>query len=102
MAQNEIHKGDIGTTLKTTVKNASVVVDISAATTKNILLGKPDGTSLTKSGSFTTDGTDGDLEYATISGDLDQIGCWKLQAHIVTSSGEWKSDLSIFEVYKNI
>ena len=102
MAVDEIHKNDIGTTLKTTVKNGSSGVDISPATTKNIILGKPDKTLLTKAGSFTTDGTDGQLEYVTISGDLDQIGCWKIQAHVVTSSGEWKSDIGTFEVHKNI
>ncbi len=102
MAQDEIHKDDVGTTLKTILKNGSSIVDISSATTKNIILGKPDGTSETKSGSFTTNGTDGQLEYITIATDLDQCGWWKIQSYIVMASGEWKSDIGNFEVHKNI
>jgi len=102
MAENEIHVQDIGTILKTTVKNGTSVVDISSATTKSIILGKPDNTSSTKDGTFTTDGTDGQLQYTTITDDLDQIGWWKIQAHVVSSSGSWKSDIGNFEVHRNI
>lgn len=102
MAVNEIHFNDIGTTLKTVLKNGSSVVNISSATTKNIILGKPDGTSLTKSGVFTTDGTDGELEYVTIANDLNQCGWWKIQSYVVISSGNWSSDIGNFEVHRNI
>jgi hypothetical protein len=103
MAQDEIHIQDIGTVLTTTLKDGTSTVDISGATTKQIILGKPDGTSSIKTGSFTTDGTDGSMYYTTISGDLNQIGWWKIQGYIVSSAGsEWRSDIGNFEVHRNI
>jgi hypothetical protein len=103
MAVDEIHIHDIGTLLLTTIKDGTSVVDISGATTRQIILGKPDGTALTKSGTFTTDGTDGKLQYTTVSGDLNAIGWWKIQAYIVTSTGgEFRSDIENFEVHRNI
>ncbi len=98
----EIHVSDIGTILRNTIKNDNVVVDISTATTKNILLKKPAGSLLTKAGVFTTDGTDGQLEYVTISGDLDESGVWQIQAYIVIGSGEWHSDIKEFSVFPNL
>ena len=60
MAENEIRVGDIGTKFQVTVKDGASVVDISSATsTKQIILKKPDGTTLTKSATFSSDGTDG-------------------------------------------
>ncbi len=103
MAVDEIHIHDIGTELVSTIKDGNAIVDISGATTKQIILGKPDGTSLIKSGVFTTDGTDGKLEYITVSGDINVIGWWKIQAYIVTSTGgEFRSDIENFEVHRNI
>lgn len=100
----EIHEGDIGTTLKAIMRNGASIVDISSATTKNIKLKKPSGAVITKAGSFTTDGTDGQLEYVTISGDLDESSLtiqWEIQAHIITPTGEWHSSKEKFSVFPN-
>lgn len=103
MAEDEIHKFDIGTILTTTIKDGIGVVNISDATTKTIILGKPDGTKLTNAGTLTTDGEDGKMYYSTVANDLDQIGWWKIQGYIVSSNGgEWRSDIGNFEVHKNI
>ncbi len=102
MAANEIHKSDIGTVFEITIKDGSAVVDISGATTKNILFKPPTATLLTKAGVFSTDGTDGKIKYTTISGDLSESGVWQVQAHIVTPAGEWKSDIIKFSVYDNL
>lgn len=102
MASGEVHQGDIGTTFKVTIKDGDTIVDISGATTKNIIFSKPDDTTLTVNGSFTTDGTDGVIQYNTVAGDLNITGLWKIQAYIVTGSGNWKSDVSYFDVYGNI
>lgn len=102
MAQDEIHKGDIGTILRRTLMDGDVVVDISSATTKNILLHNPYGVLKTKAGVFTTDGTDGALQYTTIAADLDVVGRWRLQAYIVMPSGSWHSDISDFQVFDNL
>jgi hypothetical protein len=98
----EIHVGDIGTILEATIKNINTPVDISSATTKNILLKKPAGTVLTKAGVFTTDGTDGQLQYTTISGDLNEDGVWEIQAHVILPAGNWHSDIKKFSVFPNV
>ncbi len=98
----EIHEDDIGTTLRTTIKNGAAVVDISGATTKDIKLKKPAGTVLTKPGVFTTDGTNGQLEYVTVSGDLDEDGVWEIQAHVILPAGNWHSDIKEFSVFPNV
>ena len=103
MSANEIHVGDIGTSFQVTLYDSTNIVDISGATTKTLYFLKPDGTTkLTKTASFLTDGTDGILEYLTISGDLDVSGTWKIQAKVVLPSGEWSSDIGKFKVYDNI
>ena len=54
-------------------------IDYSDATTLNIIIGYPDGTTSSKTGSFTTDGTDGLIQYATITGDLSMTGPHTIQ-----------------------
>lgn len=103
----EIHLNDIGTVFRTTIKDkacdgTSSVLDVSAATTLNLIFKKPGGTVVTKSASFTTDGTDGQIEYITVDGDLDEVGNWQIQAYIVLPSGSWRSDKGTFYVHENL
>jgi len=99
----EIHVGDIGTAFEVTVKDQDdVVVDLSSATAKEILLQKPDKTVLTKTASFKTDGEDGVIQYALAAGDIDANGLWSLQAHVVLPAGEWWSSVVIFDVVANV
>lgn len=102
MAINEIHVADIGTVFKVTVKDGTSIVDVSSSTTKEIHFGKPDGTSLIGTAVFETDGTDGIIKYTTIANDLDQDGLWQIQAFVVMSGGQWKSDIARFKVHANI
>jgi hypothetical protein len=99
----EIHVNDIGTIFRVTVQDCnSTVVDVSMALDKTITLKKPNGTVLTKDAGFYTDGTDGQIQYTAVSGDLDMAGSWKLQAHITTPSGSWSSDFHTFKVARNL
>ncbi len=99
----EVHQEDIGTIIEVTVKNGSVVVDISAATTLSIFLKKPvSATVLTKTGVLTTDGTDGKMQYTTISGDLDEEGVWQIQGYVVTAAGEWRTNIKDMSVFSNL
>lgn len=102
MPRSEIHEGDIGTQLEVAFFDGPSAVDISTATTKNILLKKPDGTLLTKAGTFVTDGSDGRIKYTTVSGDLNADGLWRIQGHVITSTGEWKTSIDGFRVYPNL
>ena len=85
-------------TCDTTVDpRVEAVKDVSGATAMDIVFLKPDGTLTTPvSGSFVTDGTDGLIEYLTLSSTLDQSGPWKGQLDI-TITGEGKKATSIIE-----
>lgn len=103
MVKDEIHKNDIGTTFKLTVKDEDdAVVDVSSASTKDILIEKPDASVLTKTSSFTTDGTDGIIEYSTISGDIDAIGKYKIQGKVILSGSTYYTDVKTFVVKDNL
>ena len=98
----EIHLDDVGTRFEVTIKDDGVVVDISAASVKEIIFKRQNGSLLTKSASFTTDGTDGRIDYTTVSGDLTQVGIWNIQAKITLGSGTWRSEVEEFEVFDNL
>ena len=103
MAHADIRVGDIGTAFRLTiVDEVEDVVNISAATTLEIRFNKPDGTSVDQAAAFRTDGTDGVIEYVTVSGDLDMPGKWQIQAYIVTPVGEWRSEVEVFWVKENL
>lgn len=100
MAQDcvDVRLNDIGTTFEVTLDDCGTVVPVNGATTQEILFKKPDGTVVTKTSVFTTDGTDGKIEYVTISGDLDQLGLWQLMGHVILPSGDWHSAIGSFQV----
>ena len=105
MPQGEMRVGDIGTVLIFTLKEteSEEILNISTATVKTILLKKPDGTVLTKTASFVTDGSDGKLKYKTISGDISIAGIWEAQAYIEMVAGEkWHSDTIVIKVFNNL
>lgn len=98
----DMHIGDIGTIIEVTLYDGGSVVNLSSATVKQFIIGKPVGATLTKNATFTTTGADGKLRYATIAGDLDEAGAYELQTYIETPAGKWKSDIGIFSVLPNI
>ena len=102
MAANEVHIGDTGTRFTLTFYDDTTLVDVSAATTKQILFLAPDGGLLTKTATFTTDGSDGKIYYDSLAADFDEKGVWCWQGRVVTPSGEWWSDVASFEVYPNL
>src|SRR3990167_532392 len=95
---NEIHKGDVGTKFLSTIQDNDVIVDISGAISKQLLFQKPDGTNITQTALFDTNGTDGKIYYTTASGDLNVIGRWSIQSKIVLAGGTWISDRYKFQV----
>ena len=103
----QAHVNDIGTIFRVTVYDmtstgGTTVADIRTATTKQFTFKRPDGTTFTKTAVFTTDGTDGDIQYLSVDGDLNVSGTWHLQAYVVTSAGNWKTDVGHFRVYENL
>jgi len=102
MAANEVHLNDVGTVFVVTVKDDTTAVDISAATTKQIIFMAPDGGKLTKAATFTTNGTDGKMQWTTVANDLDEPGTWKIQGKVVLTAGTWYTDISTFVVEGNL
>tara|TARA_R100000008_G_scaffold86692_1_gene80945 strand:- start:119 stop:445 length:327 start_codon:yes stop_codon:yes gene_type:complete len=103
----EAHVNDIGTVFRVTVydttsSGGTTVADISGATTKTFTFKRPDGTTFDKTAVFTTDGSDGNIQYLTVDGDLNIAGTWHLQAYVVTSAGSWKTTAGTFKVYENL
>lgn len=103
MSSGEIHVGDIGTIFRVTVTDQDgSIVDISGASTRLILLRDPYGKKLSKTGAFTTDGTDGKMQYASVSGDIGRAGTWKIQGKVIIPAGTFYTDITEFEVYSNV
>jgi len=75
----------------TIVDQEGFPIDISGASTKNIILKRKGAVASTVVGVFTGDGTDGELEYDTVTTDLDADGVWEIQALIIISGKEYPS-----------
>ena len=97
-----IHKDDIGTDFDITFLEAGSAVDISGATTKQLIFRAPDAGKATQAGSFITDGTDGRLRYTTVDGDIDEAGHWHIQGKIINASGTFYSSIEDFYVKPNL
>jgi hypothetical protein len=83
-----VRVGDIGTVFEASfVDEDGAVVNIGTAVTKTLTFRRPNGSTFTRAGSFTTDGSDGLLEYAAVAGDLTLEGDWQVQGAVVLGSG---------------
>ncbi len=102
----DIHVGDTGTRFELPIvdmiNDVSVAVDISSATVKTIKFRGPDNVTVSKTAGFTTDGTDGKIDYTSITNDIDQRGQWKIQAYIEMPSGKFHTSMSSFGVSGNL
>ena len=99
---SQIQEGDIGTKLLVTITDNDAIVNISSATSLSIFIKKPDGSILTRTGTRQTDGTDGKMYYATVSGDIDTAGSYKLQGHVTLSNGSFYTSTVTFKVHLNL
>lgn len=79
---NDVHINDVGTIFLITIKEGASAVDISSATTKQLIYKKKDGTVFTVDADWFTDGTDGILEYVTLEGEINQLGKWSVQPYL--------------------
>ena len=85
----------VGNTLILTLLEDGLAKDISTATPTKFLIKKPDLTTSEVSAGFVTDGTDGQLQYTFISGDLNIEGQYELQAQV--TAGAWRGTSSSFK-----
>lgn len=96
--------GDYGLTIKTRLmaKNATTGVleakDVSTASVVKFLLSDPNGVTRTLDADFTTDGTDGYVEYVTVDGDLDVPGHYQGAFRLTINGKPATSDTFHFQV----
>ena len=102
MSKEEIHLGDIGTVFTITLKEDDTAVNISTATTKQIIFLDPSQSATAKTAEFTDDGSNGKIYYTTIANDLDEAGIWQIQAKVIMPTGTWWSNTEEFKVYPNL
>lgn len=94
---------DIGTVIAATfLTPAGIPFDVSTASTLEMNIKKPDGTSSNKAATLATDGVDGAIKYKTIAGDFDQAGYYYIQGHVLFPSGDsFRSKPQRFRVFAN-
>lgn len=101
---SEIHQNDIGTRFLMTVKDDSDLVNISGALSLRVDIRKPSDTIINRSALRLNDGSaiSGVMYYDTVSGDLDEIGNYKLQGLVTLPSGTYHTDIHTFKVHCNL
>ena len=100
---SDIHVGDIGTVFILTIQDGAQVVDISSASTMQIIMTNPSQSKTTHTASHTTDGTDGKMEYETTAANvLDEAGQWQWQGRVVLPTGDWRTNILTFTVLANL
>lgn len=88
---SKTYVGDIGTRI-----TLDCGTDISSASAREIVVRKPDGSSVTWTA--TASGTDS-IYFDTVSGTLDQPGDWRLQAKVTIGTGVWLGETVLLTVY---
>lgn len=95
--------GDTGTALVATLLDASGdPIDIADADVLEMLLMPPDGVVRVVEAELAGDGSDGQLHYVPVDGDLDQPGRWQYQGHVVHADFERHTAVKGFTVHDNL
>lgn len=101
-----IHVGETGIVFEGLVvdkTNNDAVVDISAATDMRLRLTNPSGTSVDKTASFTTDGSDGLTRYTiSSSATFNTAGPWRRQWFVSGSGFDFIGPVISFQVRGNL
>ena len=84
----DARQNDHGFTLRLLItEDGTTGLNISTAPTKQIILRSPSDGYTVNAADFTTDGTDGFIEYTVPEGVLNKPGRWKVYAKVVMPSG---------------
>jgi hypothetical protein len=103
MSCGNIHVDDTNVTFTFIVMEDCLPTDISGATIKTLTFRKPSGSTITKTASFTTTGVDGSIYYASVAGDIDEAGIWRVQADVELGIGSYyRSEVQKFKVLTNV
>lgn len=100
MSLKGLHVDEYGIIITLTLNDidTDAAADISGYTSVNVDLKPPSGDIKTKSASFVTDGTDGQIDFTLEAGDLDEVGRWHLQVNLLSASAEISSEIVSFSV----
>lgn len=101
-AIDDVHVGDVGTIIRIELKDDDVEINLSSASVKQIKFKNPSGEVVTQTAVFTTDGTDGRIQYVTEADDINESGTWEYQAYIEMGGGKWHSEKLTFLVRENL
>lgn len=95
-----IYVGDEGTIFRVQILDCATgsMLPVDGATVKEIVFEDPLGGVVRKTAVFTTDGTDGYIEYVIIAGDIDMSGTWILQGYVEGVGFKNSSSKGTFEV----
>lgn len=93
---------DVNVRLICEIQEDDVVLDVSTASSKTIIIKKPDDTKLTNTATFLIDGADGLIYCDTVAGDLDIPGLYRVQAIVIIGSGTYHSEIKSFLVECNL
>lgn len=82
-------KNAIGVVIKALCKTqAGAIFNPASASPRQIILERPDKSTVTKTAALTTDGSDGYVQYITTSADdLDVAGLWHVQVYLEFAGG---------------
>lgn len=105
--KDHIQLGAINMAIKLQVREGNAPLNISSASTKTIIIEKPDSTLVSASASFFTSGSDGGVDglivyYTTGSNILDQEGEYNVQAYLVLPDFTGYTTPVTFTVYPNL
>lgn len=100
---SEIHVGDTGTQLITTIYNQDgSLQDLSGVVSILFKFYSPSRVTKEFAGALYTDGLDGKIVYTTGANDFDEHGTWKQQCVIELAGGTWNTNIKDIKIYENI
>lgn len=101
MSLDKIVNGDYGQTVVITFNDVdtSAAADISGYTTaQQMIFTNPSGSATTKTAAFVTDGSDGQITYTLVDGDIDAAGNWKVRGVVTSGSAKLSTEEETFNV----
>lgn len=103
MSRGQIQVGEWGFPIEIEITDQDcAAVDISTATTKQVIFTRPDKTQFTKVAAFTTSGVDGKIRYVVEDASImNQAGQWYIQGVATQAGWSHPSSLEPFEVAAN-
>ena len=101
MSLNNIVSGDYGQTIILTIidTDTDAAANVSAyITTIQVQISDPAGNTATKTATYVSDGSDGQVKYTIASGDIDEVGSWRIRAKVTSASAVLSSVWQSFTV----